>query len=458
MSEENMLNQDINDERNGFERAMPFSREAEQSVIGAMILDTQCIPDAVNICKADDFYIDRNKELFSTVMELYNLGRPIDIVTIKEQLTLRGSLEKVGGLNFVMETLNLVPTTRNIKHYAQIVAEKSVLRKMIRLSDGIADQCYRGEDDVESIVGSAEQAIIDLSQERSSRGPVHIRQYLGESVEALAELSDAKEPVTGVPTGFIDVDKRTAGLHGSELILIAARPGMGKTSFALNIAQNAAVNSKTTVAIFNLEMPGIQLANRMLSSEAMVSSEALKKGNIRDEDWEKIGEAVDVLSKANIYIDDTSNITVSEIGARCRKLKMEKNLGLVVIDYIQLMSSSRKGVSREQEIAEISRSLKIMAKDLNIPVIALSQLSRAVEKRDVKEPVLSDLRESGSIEQDADMVMFLYREGYYNEEAEEPNRTKCIFAKHRNGETGYEQLTWLGEFTKFSNWSGDREH
>ena len=233
---------------------------------------------------------------------------------------------------------------------------------------------------------------------------------------------------------------------------------MGKTSFALNIAQNAAISAHTTVAIFNLEMPGIQLANRMLSSEAMISSESLKKGNIKNEEWERIGEAVDMLSHANIYIDDTSSVTVADICARCRKLKLEHNLGLVVIDYIQLMSSNLKGASREREIAEISRSLKIMAKDLNIPVIALSQLSRAVEKRDVKEPVLSDLRESGSIEQDADMVMFLYREGYYKEDAEEPNRTKCIFAKHRNGETGYEYLTWLGEFTKFSNWSGDREH
>ncbi len=440
-----------------FERSMPNSREAEQSVLGAMLLDMQCIPDVIGICKADDFYIDRNRELFNTIVELYNLGKPIDIVTIKEQLTLRGSFEAVGGLNFVMENMNFVPTTRNAKHYAQIVAEKSGLRKMIKFSEGVLESCYRGDDELETIIGGAEQSIMELAQERSSKGPVHIRRFLDESVENLAKLSEKKETVTGIPTGFIDVDKKTAGLHGSELVLIAARPGMGKTSFALNIAQNAAIDSNVTVAIFNLEMPGIQLVNRMLASEAMISSESLKRGDIKDSEWEKIGEAVEVLSRANIYIDDTSTITVSEIGARCRKLKMEKNLGLVVIDYIQLMSSNRKGVSREQEIAEISRNLKILAKDLNIPVIALSQLSRAVEKRDVKEPVLSDLRESGSIEQDADMVMFLYREGYYNEAAEEPNKTKCIFAKHRNGETGFEHLTWLGEFTKFSNWSGARD-
>ncbi len=448
----------MNTELSGFERAMPFSREAEQSVLGAMLLDIQCIPDVMSICKADDFYIDRHKELYLAVIDLYNMGKPIDIVTIKEQLILRGSFDAVGGLPFVMETMNVVPTTRNVKHYAQIVAEKAILRQLIKVADGVSDQCYRGDEDIETILGRTEQSIIDISQERTSNGPVHIRTYLGQSVEKLAELSENDEEVTGISTGFIDVDRRTAGLHGSELILIAARPGMGKTSFALNIAQNAAIASGITVAVFNLEMPGIQLANRMLSGEAMVNSESLKKGNIKDEEWEKIGEAVDVLSRANIYIDDTSSITVSEICARCRKLKLEKNLGMVVIDYIQLISSKGGDGNRQQEVAEISRSLKILSKDLNIPVIALSQLNRSVEKRDVKEPALSDLRESGSIEQDADMVMFLYREGYYNEEAEEPNKTKCIFAKHRNGETGYEYLTWLGEYTKFSNWSGNREY
>ncbi len=448
----------MNTELTGFERSMPFSREAEQSVLGAMLLDMQCIPDAMNICKADDFYIDRHKELFLAIVDLYNMGKPIDIVTIKDQLTLRGTFDTVGGLEFVMETMNVVPTTRNVKHYAQIVAEKSTLRRLIRMAEGVSDRCYRGDEDIETIIGQTEQSVIDISQERSSKGPVHIREYLGQSVEKLAELSENNEDVTGITTGFIDVDRRTAGLHGSELILIAARPGMGKTSFALNIAQNAAISEGITVAIFNLEMPGIQLATRMLSSESMVNSESIKKGNIKDEEWEKIGEAVDVLSRANIYIDDTSSITVSEICARCRKLKLEKNLGMVVIDYIQLISSKGGDGNRQQEVAEISRSLKILSKDLNIPVIALSQLNRSVEKRDVKEPALSDLRESGSIEQDADMVMFLYREGYYNEEAEEPNKTKCIFAKHRNGETGYEFLTWLGEYTKFSNWSGNREY
>lgn len=440
-----------------FERTVPFSREAEMSVLGAMFLDMQCIPEAIEILKADDFYIERHKEMFSAMCELYNLGKPIDLVMLQEQLVLRGTFEKTGGLPFIIEIANLVPTTRNIVHYAKIVAEKAVLRRLIKTFDDISEKCYRGDEELESIVGAAEQAILDITRDNSSNGPVHISRYLGESVERLSDLADNDKDVTGVPTGFIDVDKRTAGLHGSELILIAARPGMGKTSFALNIAQNVAVGAKIPVAVFNLEMPGIQLANRMLSSEAMVDSESLKKGNIKDSDWEKIASAVEVLSNSEIYIDDSSSSTLSEICARCRKLKLEKNIGLIVIDYIQLMTTGRKDGNRQLEISEISRSLKILAKDLDIPIIALSQLNRGADKRENKEPVLSDLRESGAIEQDADMVMFLYREGYYNPETDEPNKSKCIFAKHRNGEIGYEHLTWLGEYTKFSNWSGERE-
>lgn len=440
------------------ERAIPFSREAEMSVLGAMFLDMQCIPEAINLLSGDDFYIDRHKELFNAMSELYNLGKPIDIVTLKEQLTVRGSFDKMGGLPFIMEIANFVPTTRNVVHYAKIVSEKAILRRLIKVSDDIADKCYRGDDELDSILGSAEQSILDISRDKTSGGPIHISRYLGQSVELLASLSEKNHEVTGVSTGFIDVDKRTAGLHGSELILIAARPGMGKTSFALNIAQNVATSAKVPVAVFNLEMPGIQLANRMLASEAMINSECLKKGNIKDSDWEKIGAAVEVLTNSEIYIDDSSSSTLSEICARCRKLKLEKNIGLIVIDYIQLMSTGRRDGNRQLEVSEISRALKVLAKDLDIPVIALSQLNRSADKRDNKEPVLSDLRESGSIEQDADMVMFLYREGYYNPQTEEPNKAKCIFAKHRNGEIGFEYLTWLGEYTKFSNWSGKREN
>ncbi len=437
-------------------RAVPFSLEAEQSVLGAMFLDKDCIPDAIEILKGEDFYIGRNKELFEAICELYNLSRPVDAVTLKQHLIQRGTFESIGGMDFIIEVANFVPTTKNLKHYAKIVKDNSVLRSLIKVSETTAEKCYSGEGEIEDIIGRAEQDIMNISQNREAKGPVHIRRYIGESVEILSELSDKKSDVTGVSTGFIDIDKRTAGLHGSELILIAARPGMGKTTFALNIAQNVAVKSGVPVVIFSLEMPGIQLANRMLASEAMVSSEKIKKGDLKSDDWDKVGEAVDALSTAEIYIDDSSGITMPEIGARCRRLKAEKGLGLVVIDYIQLMNS--KTSDRQQAISEISRSMKILAKDLDIPIIALSQLNRDVEKRDNKEPRLSDIRESGSIEQDADMVMFLSREGYYNPEAEEPNKTKCIFAKHRNGEVGDEYLTWLGEFFKFSNWSGDREH
>ncbi len=437
-------------------RTVPFSLEAEQSVLGAMFLDKDCIPDAIEILKGDDFYIGRNKELFDAMSELYNLSLPIDIVTLKQHLIGRGTFEKIGGMDFIVEVANFVPTTKNLKHYAKIVKDNSVLRSLIKTSEDIAEKCYKGEGEIEDIIGVAEQNILNISQNREAKGPVHIRKYIGESVELLSELSDKKSDVTGVSTGFIDIDKRTAGLHGSELILIAARPGMGKTTFALNIAQNVAIKGGVPVVVFSLEMPGIQLANRMLASEAMVSSEKIKKGDLKSDDWDKVGGAVDVLSTAEIYIDDSSGITMPEIGARCRRLKAEKGIGLVVIDYIQLMNS--KNPDRQQAISEISRSMKILAKDLNIPIIALSQLNRDVEKRDNKEPRLSDIRESGSIEQDADLVMFLSREGYYNPEVEQPNKTKCIFAKHRNGEVGDEYLTWLGEFFKFSNWSGDREH
>ncbi len=437
-------------------RTVPFSLEAEQSVLGAMFLDMKRIPDAMEMLKADDFYIGRNRELFEAITNLYNLGRPVDAVTLKQELILRGTFEKIGGMDFIAEIANFVPTTSNIKYYAKIVKDNSVLRSLIKVSEGITDTCYRGDDEVESIIGLAEQGILNISRDREEQGLVHIRRYIGETVELLSDLSDKNSDVTGISTGFIDIDKRTMGLHGSELILIAARPGMGKTTFALNIAQNAAVKGGVPVAIFSLEMPGIQLASRMLSSEAMVNNEKIKKGDLKSDDWDKLGEAVDALSRAEIYIDDSSGITMPEIGARCRRLKAEKGLGLVVIDYIQLMNT--RNSDRQQAISEISRSMKILAKDLDIPVIALSQLNRDVEKRDNKEPKLSDIRESGSIEQDADIVMFLSREGYYDPETEEPNKTKCIFAKHRNGEVGAEYLTWLGEFFKFSNWSGDREH
>ncbi len=439
------------------ERAMPFSNEAEQSVLGAMFLDKDCIPDVIAKVRPGDFYIDRHKELFEAIVELYNLGKPVDLVALKEQLTVRGTLEKIGGIEFVVEVANLVPSTDSVTYYAEIVRDKAVLRRLIKLSESISSSCYRGDDETDDILAKAQQGIIDITQGRTTKGLVHIGRYLNDSVELLDKLSKKSDTITGIPTGFNDVDRRTAGLHNAELIILAARPGMGKTSFALNIAKNVAVKSNKNVAVFSLEMPGIQLANRLLSSESKISSERIKKGDLRDEDWGKLAHATEVLSKSGIYVDDTSNMTATEIGARCRKLMLERGLDLVIVDYLQLMSGSGKhGANRQQEIQEISRTLKILANDLNIPIIALSQLSRSSDK-EKREPILSDLRDSGAIEQDADIVIFLHREGAYKEECEEPNKTKCNFAKHRNGEVGYENLTWLGEYTSFSDWSGNRE-
>ncbi len=436
------------------DRAMPFHNEAEQSVLGAMYLDRTCIPDVMAKVRREDFYIARHQELFSAIVELYNLGTPIDLVTLKEHLTLRGSLEKIGGIPFVVEVANLVPSTDSVGYYAEIVKDKAMQRRMIHMADEIRGKCYRGDEETDEILAQAQQAMIDISQNRSSRGLTHIGRYLDEGLEKLELLSKKNDSVTGIPTGFLDIDRRTAGLHNAELIILAARPAMGKTSLALNIAQNVAVRAQKNVAIFSLEMPGVQIANRMLSSEARINAEKIKKGEIKDDEWGKIGEAIAVLAQAGIYIDDTSSITVSEIGARARKLMLDKGVDLIIVDYLQLITGSGKAGSRQNEISEISRTLKILANDLNVPIIALSQLSRASDK-EKREPLLSDLRDSGAIEQDADMVMFLHREGYYHEDAEEPNKAKCNFAKHRNGEVGYEYLTWIGEYTLFTDWSGD---
>ncbi len=435
---------------------MPFSAEAEQSVLGAMFLDRQCIPNVLKHIKAGDFYSPRNRELFEAILDLYNRGLPIDIVTLKESLVLRGTFETVGGIRFVMDVANFVPTTENAEYYAKVVEEKSVLRRLIKSLSDIAEECYRGTDELNTIIAAAQTKIQDISEGRGNSELEHIGRYVRDSIDRIDAISKGNEENV-VKTGFIDVDKRTAGLHSGNLIFIAARPGIGKSSFMLNIAHNAAVHEKVTVAIFSLEMQGIEIANRMLSSSSQVSMESIKRGDIKDKDWDALSRAVSVLSDAPIYVDDTSLIGIEEITRKCRKLKHERGLGLVCIDYLQLMKGNRRDGNRQLEISEMSRSLKILAKNLDVPIIVLSQLNRDLEKRKEHKPMLSDLRESGSIEQDADIVMFLYKDSEYNEETENPNKVECIFAKHRNGETGTEYLTWLGEYTKFSNWSGSRE-
>lgn len=432
-------------------RIMPHSMEAEQSVIGAMLIDRDCIATVTEVIKSDDFYRENHKEIFEAMMDLFDRNEPVDLVTVAEQLKLRGSMEAIGGLEYLTELATLVPTTANVKYYAKLVEEKAILRRLIRESTEIANMGYEASDEVSHIMDQAEKKIFDILQKRNSQGFSPIKDVLIESFDKLEELYKNKGKITGIPTGFNDLDIKTAGLHPSDLILIAARPAMGKTSFALNIAQHAAVHANVPVAVFSLEMSKDQLVNRMLWSESLVDSQRIRTGELQDDDWPKLARAIGPLSEAPIYIDDTPGVSVVEMRAKCRRLKLEKNLGLVVIDYLQLMQGRGKTESRQQEISEISRSLKILAKEINVPVITLSQLSRAPESRTDHRPILSDLRESGAIEQDADIVMFLYRDDYYNPDTDKKNIAECIIAKHRNGSTGTVELVWLGQYTKFAN-------
>jgi replicative DNA helicase len=429
----------------------PHSVEAEQSVLGSMILDKEVISTITSILKMDDFYREDHKKIFESILDLFDKGEPIDLITLSDDLGKRGILDSIGGIEYITNIITTVPTTESSKHYAKIIEEKSLLRKLINISSEIMELGYEGTDEVSSIIDKAEKGIFDLLQKRNSGGFSHIKDVLLTTFDRLEYLYNNKGNITGIPTGFIDMDQKTNGLQNSDLILVAARPAMGKTSFVLNIAQHAAIHAKIPVAIFSLEMSKDQLVNRMLSSEVMVDSQRMRSGDLEDDDWEKLAISMGPMSEAPIYIDDTPGISMTELRAKCRRLKLEKDLGLIMIDYLQLMSGGKKSESRQQEISEISRSLKILAKEINVPVITLSQLSRAPEARADHRPILSDLRESGAIEQDADIVMFLYRDDYYNPESEKKNIAEVIFAKHRNGSTGTVELRWLGEFTKFGN-------
>lgn len=429
----------------------PHDIEAEQAVIGSMLTDQEAVYAAIERLKPEDFYREDNKQIYTAILNIYNKAEPIDIITLKAELSSMGKLDAVGGLEYIVELPEKVPTTANVDRYIKIVEEKSLLRNLIRAANEILSSGYAQEDDIENIVDHAEKKIFDVMQKKSQKGYTTIKDVLVESFTKLEELYNQKEHITGVPTGFAELDKKTAGLHGSELILIAARPAMGKSAFALNIGSYAATRANVPVAIFSLEMSKEQVGNRILCSEALVDSNNVRTGELNDEELGKLAETSGELSQAPIYIDDTPGISVMEIRAKCRKLKLEKNIGLVIIDYLQLIQGSGKTSSREQEIAEISRSLKILAKEIEVPVIALSQLSRAVEARPDHRPMLSDLRESGSIEQDADIVMFLYRDDYYNEDSEKKNIAEVIIAKQRAGSTGTVDLAWLGKYTKFAN-------
>lgn len=429
----------------------PHDIDAEQAVLGSMLTDREAVNTAIEVLKEDAFYRDDHKAIYQAIVNLYNKSEPIDIITLKDELESMGKFEQVGGFDYLASLPDKVPTTANVQKYIKIVEEKSILRNLIKTANEIIELGYDPAEDVEDIMDGAEKKIFDLMQSKNQKGYTPIKDVLVESFTKLEELYNRKQHITGVPTGFAELDYKTAGLHGSELILIAARPAMGKTAFALNLATNAALRGNAPVAIFSLEMSKDQLVNRILCSEAMVDSNKVRTGKLSEDDWVKLAGAIGPLSEAEIYIDDTPGISVTEIRTKCRKLSIDKGIGLVVIDYLQLVQGSKRAGSREQEIAEISRSLKILAKEINVPVIALSQLSRAVEQRPDHRPMLSDLRESGSIEQDADIVMFLYRDDYYNKESEKKDIAEVIIAKQRGGQTGTVELLWMGQYTKFVN-------
>lgn len=433
-----------------YTRIPPHHVEAEQSIIGSLLIDRNALSEVSGRLKPKAFYLEKHQEIYDAILELYESSLPVDIITLTDLLAKRGTLEKVGDMDYIASLANAVPTTANVLHYVSIVEDKALLRSLIEASSKIVDLSYQGTMEGTEVLSEAEKTVFDLSQGMNRSGLESVNMVLDKAFTQLEELCRNKNDFTGVPSGFTDLDRKTSGFQNSDLILVAARPAMGKTSFVLNIAVNAALRNYP-VAIFSLEMSRLQLVNRLLSSESMVELEKMRTGKLDGEDWKKLSYTLGPLSKSPIYLDDNASTNVMEMLSKLRKLKLEKGLSLVIIDYLQLMEGRKKTDNRQQEISEISRALKIMAKELNVPVIALSQLSRAPETRNDHRPILSDLRESGAIEQDADMVMFLYRDDYYNEESENKNVVEVIIAKHRNGSTGTVELAWIPQFTKFGN-------
>ena len=434
-----------------FQNVPPHDDAAELAVLGAMFLDREAASLALEMLTGEDFYRPDHRQVFEAAEELYHSGVPIDMITVKNKLEEKQVFEQIGGLPFLANISTSVGSSANMRHYAAIVEEKSVLRRLIRTANNISQMSYEGKTDVNAIMDTAEKGIFDIMQNRHSDQFHHIRDIAVDSIEKIEDIYRSKGKLTGVPTGFVDFDQKTAGLQKSDLILLAARPSMGKTAFALNIIQNAAIRSNVPTAVFSLEMSREQLVNRMLCSEAMLDAQRLRTGELTDSDWAVLIHALGPLFQAPIFFDDTPGVTPMEVRSKCRRLKVEKGLGLIVIDYLQLMSGNSRNDSRQQEISEISRSLKAIAREMEAPVIALSQLSRACEQRADHRPMLSDLRESGAIEQDADVVAFLYRDEYYFPDTEKKNQAELIIAKQRNGPTGTVDLTWMGQYTKFGN-------
>lgn len=432
-------------------RIPPHSVEAEQSVLGSILLDKDAMISVSETLIPEDFYKEAHKVIYECMLKLYNSQSEIDLITLAEELRDQGYLDDIGGIPYITSLSTIVPTTSNIKYYVNIVKEKSIVRQLISAANDIINLSYDSSAKVEDVLENAEKKIFDISQERTTNDFKQINQVLRDTYDMIEKLYTEKNEVTGLTTGFRDLNKKINGFQKSDLLLVAARPAMGKTAFALNLVQNAALKGDASVAVFSLEMSKEQLVQRMLSSQSNVELKKIKTGKLNANDWPRIIEAMAVLSEAKIHIDDTPGIKISELRSKCRKLKIEKGLDLVLIDYLQLMEGEGNNESRQQEIAKISRSLKILAKELNCPVVALSQLSRAPEQRADHRPMLSDLRESGSIEQDADIVMFLYRDEYYNPDTERKNIGEVIVAKNRHGETGTVELVWFGEIQKFAD-------
>jgi len=435
------------------DRIPPQNTEAEQAILGAVLLNKDALILVSEIISPEDFYRTSHQKIFRSMLDLSESGQPVDLITLTSDLQTKKLLEEIGGVSYLTDLANAVPTAANVEYYAKIVEEKAVLRRLIRAATEIASTSYIENEDVQDILGDAEKRILEISQKKYSDGFIPIKDVLMETIDRIEFLQQNKGEITGTPSGFNDLDKMTSGFQKSDLIIIAARPSVGKTAFALNVAQNVAARANQPVAIFSLEMSASQLVQRMVSAEGNLDAHKLRTGQMEDEDWQKLTMAMTTLSEAPVYIDDSPAITVYDIRAKLRRLKIEKGLGLVVIDYLQLIHGRGKSDNRQQEISEISRQLKRIARELEVPVIALSQLSRAVEQRQDKRPMLSDIRESGSIEQDADIVAFLYRDDYYNPETEKQNIIEIIIAKQRNGPVGKVELVFLKNYNKFVNYA-----
>lgn len=433
-------------------RVPPNNADAERSVLGCMMQDREALTMAFELLHADDFYQPANREIFDAMHQLNTQGMPIDLVTVDDELSRRGTLEGVGGTNYLVELTECTPSTVNARAYMQIVDEKAILRRMIKATGDIAASCYQQADTVSDILGTAEKSIFDIVMRKSEGTSLkHIADVLPDTYLRIEQLTELKGSIDGVPMGFVDLDNLLTGLHGGELVIVGARPSMGKSAFGLNITGHAGTQAGKSVAYFSLEMPNDQLAMRLLCSDAKVDMQSVRHGSLRDDDWVRLSSTLGPLAASNIYMDDTSGITPSQLRSRCRRLKLERGLDMVVVDYLQLMSADGKVENRQNEVSEISRNLKSIAKELNVPIVALAQLSRAGAQRSDKRPILSDLRDSGAIEQDADVIMFLHREEYYDPNTEDKNIAEVIVAKQRNGPLGTVKLAWLGQYTRFAS-------